>query len=107
MIKILFFGVFNSFLPGGDVITDLITCIDLYYNNHVYWAVVSFLLMWNPFIIHLLLFFAGWLMSKVYKIPFDGRQKMKELLTHIPFLLPLKNLRNLHLVFDELRPSRF
>ena len=100
MIKILLFGVFNSFLPGGDVITDLITCIDLYYNNHVYWAVVSFLLMWNPFIIHLLLFFAGWLMSKVYKIPFDGRQKMKELLTHIPFLLPLKNLRNTYTLYS-------
>ena len=99
MIKLLLFGVFNSFLPGGDVITDLITCIDLYYNNHVYWALVSFLLMWNPFIIHLLLFLVGLVRSRVYNVPFDARQNLKELIIHIPFLLPLKNLKSTYTLY--------
>lgn len=100
MIKLPLFGVFNSFLPGGDIITDLITCIDLYNNDHVYWASVSFLLMWNPFIIHLLLFLVGSIMSRIYNIPFDSRQKLKELIIHIPFLLQLKNLKSTFTMYE-------
>ena len=96
MIKLLLFGIFNSFLPGGDVVLDLITCIDLYNRNHVFWAFVSFLLMWNPFFIHLLLFLLCWLRSRVHNIPFEAQQKLTELIIHIPFLLPLKNLKKAH-----------
>ena len=99
MIKLLLFGIFNSFLPGGDVIIDLITCIDLYYNNHVFWAFVSFLLMWNPFMIHLLLFLLSLVRSRVYNIPFEARQKLMELIIHIPFLLPLKNLKKAYTLY--------
>ena len=56
MKQLILFVVFNSILPFTDVGSDAYTFYDLYQNEHPLWAFLTFYLMWNPFVLHLLSF---------------------------------------------------
>ena len=92
MIQISLFFLFNSLLPGSDVGTDLATSWDLYKSGHKLWALCTFLLMWNPFIVHLL--------STVFKLSrrawnkeeLEVKKELKRLMSFFPFVTPFKNL---------------
>ena len=92
MIQISLFFLFNTILPGSDVGTDLFTSWDLYKSGHKLWAVCTFLLMWNPFIAHLL--------STVFKLSrrawnkeeLEVKMELKHLMSFFPFVTPFKNL---------------
>ena len=51
MFAILRFLFFNSVLSTADVLTDLLTFLDLLDNNPN-WAFLTFYWMWNPFLVH-------------------------------------------------------
>ena len=111
--KLVLFTVFNSILPGNfycpfekdvlytnvlgiDLSSDAFTSYGLYVAGHVYWSSLTFLLMWNPVIIHAAKFFHKLYKSsdKYHRRNFDLQKELKSVWIHIPFLLIFKNLYN-------------
>ena len=93
--KISLFFFFNSILPFFDVFSDSYTSFDLFSSDHVLWSGVTFALMWNPFLVHLLAFLFKLCKSKCYpdsNEEFDARKELKQLIFFFPFLTPLKNI---------------
>ena len=87
--KIGLFVVFNSLLPGSDVGTDFITCIDLFHQGHKLWACMTLFFMWNPFIVHSI--FVVFKFCK-HNSRFDAKKELKELIFLFPLVTPIKNL---------------
>ena len=90
--KISLFLIFNSILPLTDVVTDSFTSYDLFVSGHVLWATITFYLMWNPFIVHLLAFLFNASMSVWYNQKFNLRKELTRVLFFFPYLTPLKNI---------------
>ena len=67
-VKISLFLIFNSILPLTDVFTDSLTSFDLYSSDQPMWSTITFFLMWNPFIVHLLAFLFNSCKSKCCSI---------------------------------------
>ena len=88
------FWLFNTLVPFTDVGTDLFTFLDLLRDGHVMWAILTFSVMWNPFFIHLGVFCFGILKSKLGGGDFEARKRIGSVFTHLPFVLPFKNLYN-------------
>ena len=93
-MKVGLFWLFNTILPFTDVGTDLFTFLDLLRDGHVMWAILTFAVMWNPFFIHLGVFCFDILKSKLGGGDFEARKIMGNVFTHLPFVLPFKNLYN-------------
>ena len=93
-MKVGLFWLFNTILPFTDVGTDLFTFLDLLRDGHVMWATLTFAVMWNPFFIHLGVFCFDILKSKLGGGDFEARKIMGNVFTHLPFVLPFKNLYN-------------
>ena len=89
-IKISLFLCFNSILPLTDVFTDSLTSFELYDNGHVLWSTMTFVLMWNPFIVHLLAFLFKF--SRSSRQQFDAIEELKHLVFFLPFVTPVKNI---------------
>ena len=97
--QVILFAVFNSILPFTDMFTDLLTSFGLYEDGHVRWATLTFVVMWNPFFIHLAVFLFDLITYKPLGKDFVFRVRILALCTHIPFVLPIKNLNNtVHLI---------
>ena len=93
-MKVLMFVIFNVFLNGMDVATDLKTFLDLIRDGqHMFWAFLTLTWMLTPFLIHSLGFFAN-LIWTGFERPKRGyiMEFYFEAGVHIPFLLPLVNL---------------
>ena len=90
--KISLFLIFNSILPLTDVVTDSFTSYDLFVSGHVLWATITFYLMWNPFIVHLLAFLFNASMSVIYCQTFELRKELKHLMFFFPYFTPLKSI---------------
>ena len=95
MKQLILFVVFNSILPFTDVGSDAFTFYDLYQNEHPLWAFLTFYLMWNPFVLHLLSFVfhviqAWWKGDDEY----DWWGALISLALRIPFVTPIKNLHS-------------
>ena len=92
-VKISLFLLFNSFLPLTDVFTDSITSFELHHDGHVLWSTMTFFLMWNPFIVHLLAFLFNFSRSKCNsRKQFEALKEFKHLMFFFPFITPLKNI---------------
>ena len=91
-IQVALFWVFNTVVPFTDVGTDYFTFLDLLRDGHIMWATLTFVVMWNPFLIHLGVFLFGLLQNKIYGSEFEAGQKVKDIAYHLPFVLPFKNL---------------
>ena len=46
------FLIFNSVMPGADVVTDFLTGIDLSKRSHKYWARLTIMWMFLPFMVN-------------------------------------------------------
>ena len=90
--KIGLFVVFNSLLPGSDVGTDFITCIDLFNQGHRLWACMTLFFMWNPFIVHSIFMAFKFCNHKIKGGPFDAKKELRELIFLFPLVTPIKNL---------------
>ena len=91
--KVGLFVVFNSLLPGSDVGTDFITCIDLFHQGHHLLACMTLFFMWNPFIVHSIFMAFKFCNHKNHKnSPFDAKKELKELIFLFPLVTPVKNL---------------
>ena len=87
MIAILKFVTFNTILPLFDMGTDL-RAFFLYLGTVAYhpnWAALTLMWILVPFVLHLVKFLYH-LLAKT------GEADWKDLLLHIPFVLPLRNL---------------
>ena len=92
-IKISLFLLFNSFLPLTDVFTDSLTSYELHSHEHYLWATMTFFLMWNPFIVHLVAFLFNFCRSKYdSKVKFETKQELKHMMFFFPFVTPIKNI---------------
>ena len=91
MQKILLFCIFNVFLNGVDVGTDLSTVLTLW--NHPFWASLTLTWMLTPFLIHSVGFFANLIWNK-FERPVKGyaREYFSVAGVHFPFFLPLVNI---------------
>ena len=94
MFAILRFLFFNSVLSTADVLTDLLTFLDLLDNNPN-WAFLTFYWMWNPFLVHTAFFLfrkatgksqASTTYSKLMK------EFYKEAGVHVPFVSSMHNI---------------
>ena len=86
MATIAKFVVFNSILPLFDMGTDIRSFV-FYVSTAVYhpnWAALTLMWILVPFVLHLLKF--------LYHLAKTGEADWKDLLLHIPFVLPLRNL---------------
>jgi len=90
--KVALFCFFNTILPFTDVGTDSITFLDLLFDGHVMWAALTFAVMWNPFLIHLVVFLVDLIKSKCGGKQFDTLRRIGNVFIHVPFILPIKNL---------------
>ena len=95
MSQIGLFVVFNSFLPFTDIGTDAYTSWDLFKAGHINWALLTFYLFWNSFILHLFEFFlwstqAWWNEDKDYA----WRKELKKVAIALPFVYPIKHLHD-------------
>ena len=91
--KIGLFFLFNSILPFSDVITDSLTSFNHHKSGHVLWARMTFFLMWNPFLAHLLAFLFTLFKSTWSKNEeFDPIHELKRLVFFLPFVTPIKNV---------------
>ena len=93
-IKVGLFWLFNAIVPFTDVGTDLFTFLDLQREGHIKWAILTFAVMWNPFFIHLGVFFFDLIKTRLKGGSIDVRKRMGNVFTHLPFVLPFKNLYN-------------
>ena len=87
MAAIAKFVVFNSVLPLFDMGTDIRSFV-FYLSTVAYhpnWAALTLMWILVPFVLHLLKFLYH-LLAKT------GEADWKDLLLHIPFVLPLRNL---------------
>ena len=92
-VKISLFLIFNSILPLTDVFTDSFTSYDLYTSGHVLWAILTFSLMWNPFIIHLAAFVFYFFKHKfITKKEFHVTSELKRVLFFFPYFTPIRNI---------------
>merc|ERR1719319_814187 len=88
------FFLFNSVLPGADMVTDILNVNDLYQKNNPMWATISLFWVFVPFFMKLFSLFV-----KVYrqcKGDLEPNKKgFKHALAHtlifFPFFLPLLN----------------
>ena len=102
MIKLGLFVVFNSILPFTDVTTDGVTFFELLENGHANWAAATFYFMWNPFILHLLTFVYNFIQAcrkDDDNSDFDWQAELKNVLLHLPFVVPIKNLHNAYRLY--------
>ena len=87
MIAILKFVTFNTILPLFDMGTDL-RAVFLYLGTVAYhpnWAVLTLVWIVVPFLLHLGKFLYH-LLAKT------GEASFRDLLLHVPFVLPIRNL---------------
>ena len=86
MAAIAKFVVSNSVLPMFDMGTDIRSFV--FYLSavayHPNWAALTLMWILVPFVLHLLKF--------LYHLAKTGEADWKDLLLHIPFVLPLRNL---------------
>ena len=83
-VSILKFILFNSVLPTLDVGTDIKAFLFYLSLEHVHWAVLTVTWIVVPFAIHLVKF--------LYQFAKTRKAEWCDLLLHIPFVLPLRNL---------------
>ena len=83
-VSILKFIFFNSVLPTLDVVTDIKAFLFYLSLEHVNWAVLTVTWIVVPFAIHLVKF--------LYQFAQTRKAEWGNLLLHIPFILPLRNL---------------
>ena len=86
--EFIFFFLFNCILPTTDMSTDFVTYLDLRLD-HPKWAVLTLSWMFLPFLIHFVQF-----LFKVRQVECSVEMFLN-VLKHLPFLLPLENLRKL------------
>ena len=94
MIAILKFVTFNTILPLFDMGTDL-RAFFLYLGTVAYhpnWAALTLVWIVVPFLLHLGKFFYH-LLAKT------GEANWRDLLLHVPFVLPIRNLFYAYLLF--------
>jgi len=91
MWKLLRFFIFNSVIPFGDVLSDFVTFLALYHQDHPNWSIITFFLMWNPFLINLVVFSYEHIKAKKTKEPFATSTKLRDVFLHLPLVLILKN----------------
>ena len=94
MLAILKFIVFNTILPLFDMGTDL-KAVFLYLFGVAYhpnWAALTLVWIVVPFVLHLIKFLYH-LLAKT------GEASWRDLLLHIPFVLPIRNLYYAKLLF--------
>ena len=86
MIQISKFAFFNSVLPSLDIGTDINAfLVYLDPNNfHPKWAALTISWVFTPFVIHVGKFF--------YELATTKKAGWFELLIHVPFVQPLRNL---------------
>ena len=87
LIAILKFVTFNTILPLFDMGTDL-RAVFLYLGTVAYhpnWAVLTLVWIVVPFLLHLAKFLYH-LLAKT------GEESFRDLLLHVPFVLPIRNL---------------
>ena len=103
-IQISLFLCFNSILPLTDVFTDSLTSYDLHESGHRLWSTMTFVLMWNPFIVHLLAFLFKFSRSKCNgRKHFETAEELKELLFFFPFVI--FNASQKHLLRHQALPA--
>ena len=94
MLAVLKFLVFNSILSTTDVLTDLLTFLDLVEDNPR-WANLTLFWMLNPFLVHTTLFLYKKATGKCQACT-DFSEVMcqfyKEAGVHLPFLSPIHNI---------------
>ena len=94
MYKLASYVFVNSLFPLGDVGLDTYTAYDLYQDGHDYWASLTFYLVWNPFVVHLLQFLwhalLAWWNNEMFK--FNWGKRLKYLAIRLPFVFPFVNL---------------
>ena len=94
MFAILRFLFFNSVLSTADVLTDLLTFLDLLDNNPN-WAFLTFYWMWNPFLVRtaFFLFSKATGKSQASTTYSDLIEKFyKEAGVHVPFVSSMHNI---------------
>ena len=75
-----------------DILTDSMTSFDLFRAHQVLWSTLTFVLMWNPFIVHLFAFPVKFFKSKCNgRDNFEAVHELKNLMFFLPFLAPIKN----------------
>ena len=103
-IQIRLFLCFNSILPLTDVFTDSLTSFDLHESGYRLWSTMTFVLMWNPFIVHLLAFLFKFSRSKCNgRKHFETAEELKELLFFFPFVIC--NASQKHLLRHQALPA--
>ena len=93
MAAIAKFVVFNSILPLFDMGTDIRSFV-FYLSTVAYhpnWAALTLMWILVPFVLHLFKF--------LYHLAKTGEADWKDLLLHIPFVLPIRNLYYAKLLF--------
>ena len=83
-VSILKFIFFNSVLPFLDVFTDFKAFVFYLSLEHVNWAALTVTWIVVPFAIHLVKF--------LYQFAKTRKAEWCDLILHIPFVLPLRNL---------------
>ena len=95
MLQLSKFLFFNSGINFFDVATDLILFLQLEDEGHLFWAALTMLWMWSPFFSHLGLFICK-ISQAIYaeeNRDFSFKTFYKEVLVHIPFVLPFQNAK--------------
>ena len=92
--EFIFFFLFNCILPTTDMSTDFITYLDLRLD-HPKWAVLTLSWMFLPFLIRFVQF--------LYKVRQEkcNVEMFLNVLKHLPFLLPMENLRKLVIMIKK------
>ena len=88
----ILFCALNSVLPFTDVGTDLLTSIGLASDGHYKWAFLTFIVMWNPFFLHLGIFLYDLVTGKMQRSREEVLRRLIAVCWHIPFALPVKNV---------------
>ena len=99
MFAILRFLFFNSVLSTADVLTDLLTFLDLLDNNPN-WAFLTFYWMWNPFLVRTAFFLfrkaTGKCQASTTTTQSTYLELMKEFYkeagVHVPFVSSMHNI---------------
>ena len=86
--EFIFFFLFNCILPTTDMSTDFVTYLDLRLD-HPKWAVLTLSWMFLPFLLRFVQF-----LFKVRQVQCSVEMFLN-VLKHLPFLLPMENLRKL------------
>ena len=72
------FFTFNFALPSSDQVTDLVGFVDLLSHGHVYWAVVTLMWVFLPFLVELIIFLTNWITAARNKYTFSPLKVFKK-----------------------------